>query len=142
MDMKAENRDTEFARLSRAAQSAVRAGDLAGYAETLGEMSCLLKSEGRRHDELKVLLLKLYIDLSGIGKVPVLEPHTLESIASAVEALGFSRCQVDELYMESIRSDVTPRHEFRPKDCLYLLGLYLDGRIEEANEIVRSAAKI
>lgn len=140
--MKVADNDMEFARLSREAQLSVRAGDLVRYAETLGDMSRFLKSEGRHQDELKVLLVKLYIDLSGIGKPPVLDPYTLDSIAAAAEAAGFNRCQVEEFYMDSIRRDVTPRHEFRPKDCLYLLGLYLDGRGEEADEIVRNAVKM
>lgn len=126
----------EFARLSGECRRHLRAGMLDWFAFDLKEMGALLGKEGRYQDKLKVLMLAFYIDLSGACQPAFIDHSLTVSLTSAATESGLESYQIDELYMETVREDVTPRHVMTVKDSLYLLQLCIAGKREEAEKLL------
>lgn len=133
--MEMTNND-DFARVSAECRRHLKAGMLDWYAFDLKSMGAILGREEKHTDKLKVLMLAFYIDLSGVSKKPFIDRALLASITNAALHSGLDKHQIDELYMDTVRSDVTPRHIMTVKDSLYLLELCLAGREIEAEELI------
>lgn len=104
----------------------------------MGDVLC---REGKRADELKVLMLAFYIDLSGTSQKPFIDKASVGHIKSAVVQLKFDEHQIRELYMDTARADATPCHIMTVSDSLYLLELCISGRNTEANAILVGLTK-
>lgn len=139
--MPTSTNDEEYARLSAECRRHLKAGMLDWYAFDLKSMGALLGREYRYVDKLKVLMVAFYIDLSGVSKEPFIDPPLVDSIRCAARKSKMSKYQIDELYLATIRPDMTPRHCMNVKDSLYLLELCLTDRGDEAEAVLRNMAK-
>lgn len=131
-----ENNNAEFTRLSRECQRHLQAGQLDWYSFDLKSMAKLLDRERKYVDKAKVLMIAFYIDLSGIGHPPFVDRAVICSLKAAIRQSGMDEYQVKGLYLDSVRSDTTPRHIMTVSDSLYLLELSLDDRDDEVGAII------
>jgi len=130
--------DAEYRELSAKMRQCIAAGDMLCYSATLKQAAeTILKREGHHIDRMKFLMLAFYVDLSGVGDYPRIEEWLCNSISDAATNAGYSRYQIDELYMDVVRSDVTPSHIMTVSDSLYILQLCLSGKYPEAEEICK-----
>lgn len=128
--------DEEFKRLSALCRMHLKAGMLDWYAFDLKSMAALLGREGKHTDKLKVLMVAFYIDLSGVEMDPFIDDALVASLEEAANQSGLDKHQIDELYLETVRSDTTPSHVMTVSDSRYILELTLSGRKGEADGIL------
>lgn len=131
----------DFSELSADCRRHLKAGRLDLFSCDLKIMGDVLCREGKRADELKVLMLAFYIDLSGTSQKPFIDKASVGHIKSAVVQLKFDEHQIRELYMDTARADATPCHIMTVSDSLYLLELCISGRNTEANAILVGLTK-
>lgn len=103
-------------------------------------MASALRKEGRRHDELKALMLAFYFDLSGVASGPAVNRSTVKRAEAAVSALSIPMHEMEELYLDTIRKDTVPKPIMSPWDSLFIFEMCLEGRIDEAEEIAERFA--
>lgn len=58
----------------------IRTGQISMYSCTLKEMADLLRRSGRTLDQLRVLVLAFYIDLSGFSRSPFIDHNVVERL--------------------------------------------------------------
>lgn len=133
-----EKNNAEYTRLSRECQRHLRAGQLDWYSFDLKSMAKILSMEEKYVDKAKVLMIAFYIDLSGVGHPPFVDRAAVCSLKAAIRQSGMDEYQVKELYLESVRSDTTPRHIMTVSDSLYLLELSLNDRELLVNSIIEN----
>lgn len=114
----------------------LQSGDLGSCTEDLFLMADVLREEGLRIDELKALMLSFFFDLNGVGSVPAINRNTAKRAAMAVAASYISVHEMEEMYMDVIRYNTVPRAVMSVRDSLYLFGLCLENRCDEAEEIL------
>ena len=114
----------------------LRDGKLGRCGKDLFIMAAHLREEGRRVDELKALMLSFFFDLNGVDSGPAINRSTSRRAADAFSASGISRHEMEELYTDAIRADTVPRPIMSVKDSLYVFEVCLDGRFDEADEIL------
>ena len=54
---------------------------------------------------------------------------------------GLEKHEIDELYLETVRRDTTPRHIMNVSDSLYVFNLCLTGRECEAKSILTNMCR-
>lgn len=128
--------DEEFARLSKESAKYLKAGKLKEYVLLLDEMALLLRFEALYADELKVLMLKFYLLLNCFDVARGIDSKLVEEIRAAIDSSKLQKHEVDELYLETIMQDSAPRRIMTVRDSLYVLELYTEGRMKEAESIV------
>lgn len=131
-----ESNNAEFTRLSRESQRHLRTGQLDWYSFDLKSMANVLENERKYVDKAKVLMIAFYIDLSGVGHPPFVDRAVVISLKAAIRKSGMDQYQAKELYLDSVRSDTTPRHIMTVSDSLYLLELSLADREYEVGAII------
>lgn len=134
--MARQGNDAAFSELSRRAERHLRAGMLADYTDDLRRMASVLHEEGRYHDELKVRMLDFHVMLNCGDTLPAIDCGLVQLISDARARSGLSRYEADEMFLESVHEDSTPRRLFTPRDSLYILELCSGGREQEAENIV------
>lgn len=134
--MESEQNNCEFTRLSQECQRHLRAGMLDWYAFDLKSMAALYGRERKYVDKAKVLMVAFYIDLSGVCHPPFVDRAAICSLKAAIQKSGMDEYQVRGLYLDSVRSDTTPRHIMTVSDSLYLLELSLLDREYEVGAII------
>ena len=130
------NFDTEYRRLSQKGQMYMRSGNLRLYSATLKQMSKILLQEEKRIDQIKVLMLAFYIDLSGSGVSPYIDTIFAEEMRKALVDTQMDLYQFRGLYLDTVREDVTPSHKLKVSDTLYVLEKLLTGRGDVVAEIL------
>lgn len=123
-----DDMEDAFKRATWWSQQHLKSGALDWYSYDLKHMATLFDRVRRHTDKAKVLMLAFYIDLSGVKHPPFVDRAVICMMKKAVEKSGMDVHQFRELYMETVRSDVTPRHIMTVSDSLYLLELALAGR--------------
>lgn len=131
-----ENNNAEFTRLSRECQRHLRAGQLEWYSFDLKSMAAVLDREHKYVDKAKVLMIAFYVDLSGVGHTPFVDRALIRSLKTAIQKSGMDEYEVKGLYLDSVRSDTTPRHIMTVSDSLYLMELSLLDREYEVGAII------
>ena len=134
--MARQGNDAAFSELSRRAERHLRAGMLADYTDDLRRMASVLHEEGRYHDELKVRMLNFHVTLNCGDTLPAIDCGLVQLISDARARSGLSRYEAEEMFLESVHEDSTPRRLFTPRDSLYILELCSGGREQEAENIV------
>lgn len=114
----------------------LRSGQLGCCGEDLYLMAAALREEGARKDELKALMLSFYFDLNGTGSGPAVNRNTTRRAKEAVVASGIGTHEMEELYLDTIRQDTLPAPVMSARDSLYIFEICLDGRHDEAEEIL------
>lgn len=119
----------------------LKEGGLGSCAEDLYLMAAALRKEGRRHDELKVLMLSFYFDLSGVGSGPAVNRNTAKRAVAAISALSARLHEIESLYLDTIRQDTVPRPIMSARDSLCVFEMCLEGRFDEAEDVVKKFAR-
>lgn len=127
-----------FAKVSALCSEHLKTGMYPAYLLDLREMSNILKEEGLRMDELKVLMMEFFFRLNCSETMPAIDPDLVRKVADAAEAAGLTKYELDELFLDTVRDDSVPRRLLSARDGLYLLELCLAGETGNAELIVRS----
>ncbi len=114
----------------------LQSGQLGCCGEDLYLMAAALREEGARTDELKALMLSFYFDLNGTGSGPAVNRNTAKRAKEAVTASGLGTHEMEELYLDTIHQDTLPAPVMSVRDSLYIFEMCLDGRHDEAEEIL------
>lgn len=122
-----------FERMSRQSAEHLKQGMFMDYIHDLKQMADILNAEGRRIDELKVLMLEFHFVLNCTQTIDF---ALTERTKAAVAATGMTENEMEQLYLDTIRPDSTPHQIMGVRDSLYILKLCIAGREDEAREIV------
>ena len=114
----------------------IRSGQIALYAQDLKEMAALFGCEKRYLDQLKMLFLAFYIDLSGLGKAPYIDRYSAEHLREAAAGAGMDRTQLEHFFLDLIDSGMVVQHPLSVKESWYLLNLCLDGKVDQAQYVL------
>ena len=125
-----------YSKLAAEYNGHLRGGELGKCGKDLFIMAAHLREEGHRVDELKALMLSFFFDLNGVNSGPAINRSTAKRAADAFGASGLDRHEMEELYIETIRGDTVPKPIMSVKDSLYVFEVCLDGRFDEADEIL------
>ena len=125
-----------YSKLAAEYNGHLRGGELGKCGKDLFVMATHLREEGRRVDELKALMLSFFFDLNGVNSGPAINRSTAKRAADAFGASGLGRHEMEELYIDTIRGDTVPKLIMPVKDSLYVFEVCLDGRFDEADEIL------
>lgn len=119
----------------------LQSGQLGCCGEDLYLMAAVLRQEGARRDELKALMLSFFFDMSGTGSGPAVNRNTARRAKEAVDVESIGTHEMEELYLDTIRKDTVPAPIMSVRDSLYIFEMCLDGRYDEAEEILSRFAK-
>lgn len=135
---------------TRNSQMHLKAGELGLYRNDLFEMAGVCKAEGRRDEELRLLLFVCYLDFwpftsladyrfgleGGFPVVPggIIAPSVISRISSAAKALGYSPADVEQLFCQNVRADMVPAPIMTVQDCARLVRLSMEGKRAEAEK--------
>lgn len=133
--------ERRYRALSVACGEYMRAGQFSDLSDTYAEMAEFLEAEGKYSDELKVLMLTFYLDLSGIERPAHIRSSIPDRATNAFAMSKMSKHEMTELYLETIRSDCTPRHTMTVLGSLKLFNLCLRGRVGDAERILKRIVK-
>lgn len=134
-------RDEEFERLSKESQEHMKCGRLRDLSDTYMQMAAVLDSEGKYADELKVLMLAFYLDLSGVREEPFVRSEMPELARSALLNSKLSKRAMVDMYLEAIRRDSAPSHTMTVLGSLRVFNLCLLGRTEAVDRILSQVSK-
>ncbi len=104
--------DKRFSELSQQAMEYIKEAKFMEYTDTLSLMADVARAEGKRYDELKLLIIRFYVLVSGIADKPHIEWGDFELIEEAVKADKISEQQVKDLFFSTVHDRLTPRHRF------------------------------
>lgn len=109
-----------YSELSKKLHQQYRVGDWLGATATLRRMALVLHEERKYRDELKVLILSYYIDLSGM----VAEPFICSGIGKRAKYLlgvgNVSKEELAQIFFSTLQGRVTPKHLLAKYDCFVL----------------------
>lgn len=125
-----------YSKLAAEYNGHLRGGELGKCGKDLFIMAAHLREEGRRVDELKALMLSFFFDLNGVNSGPAINRSTAKRAADAFGASGLGRHEMEELYIDTIRGDTVPKPIMSVKDSLYVFEVCLEGKTEEADEML------
>lgn len=125
-----------YSKLAAEYNGHLRGGELGKCGKDLFIMAAHLRVEGRRVDELKALMLSFFFDLNGVNSGPAINRSTAKRATDAFGASGLGRHEMEELYIDTIRGDTVPKPIMSVKDSLYVFEVCLDGKTEEADEML------
>lgn len=125
-----------YSKLAAEYNGNLRGGELGKCGKDLFIMTAHLQEEGRRVDELKALMLSFFFDLNGVNSGPAINRSTAKRAADAFGASGLGRHEMEELYIDTIRGDTVPKPIMSVKDSLYVFEVCLEGKTEEADEML------
>lgn len=110
MTDKTGNVNSTYGLLSNVLHDAYKTGDWKRASETLRLMAYILETENKYTDEMKVLMLSFYFDLSGLGRSPFTNKDTVHRIKKAYKLSGMTESDITLLYFDAIREDTLPSH--------------------------------
>ena len=122
-----------FSEFSAMARLHIRNGNFGLYSKDLLDMASIVKKEDKRIDELKLRMMKFHIDLSGLDEPPYID---WENVELAGRALQLSGTNLDELFFDTIKASMTPRHDFTVRGSHRMFLLALDGNRKKTAEII------
>jgi hypothetical protein len=122
-----------FTELSKQSAKHLKEGMLRHYVRDMKQMSDILSEEGLRTDELKFLMIAFCFEMNCFAEI---DSALVEKTRDAVVASGMTENELEQLYLDTVRPDTTPRRIMETWDSLYVLKLCIDGRENEAREIV------
>jgi len=122
--------------LSARCRAHIRNGQIAHYAADLKEIASLFGQEKRFRDQLKMLFLAFYIDLSGFGRAPYIDRAVAEQMCVAAVGAEMKRDELERFFFEVIPPDMVAQHPFSVRDSWYLANLCLDGKADQADYIL------
>ena len=133
---KIEDQNEMFRRTTKWSQHHLKTGALDWYSFDMKQMASIFDREHRYKDKAKVLMVAFYIDLSGVNHPPFVDRSLICMMKRAVAESGMDTYELRELYLDVVRSDLTPSHIMSVSDSYYLLELSLEGRDFEVGSII------
>lgn len=128
--------EEEFNELSLRCRSYIRSGQISMYSETLKEMAELFRKNDRVNDQLKMLVISFYIDLSGFGRASFIDRELVNRIKTAMNLNEVELQELEQMYFNWIQPDMISQHALSVKDSWYLMRLCVDGKVEQADYIL------
>ena len=128
--------EEEFTSLSAKCKNFIRTGQISMYSCTLKEMAELFRRNDRIYDQLRVLVVSFYIDLSGFGRASFIDRKLVDQLRFAVQSTVIDIEALERSFFEWIDPDMMPQHALGQKDCWYLLRLCAEGKVEQADYIL------
>lgn len=135
---------------TRDSQQHLKAGELGLYRNDLFTMAGVHKAEGRRDDELRLLLFVCYLDFCPFSSltdyryflenkdwpVPggIIAPGVITRINSAAKALGLSPSDVEQLFCREVRADMVPAQVMTVQGYSGLVRMSMEGKRAEAEK--------
>ena len=126
----------ELHELTAKGKNFIRTGQISMYSCTLKEMADLFRRNDCTEEQLRVLVLAFYIDLSGFGRASFIDHGVVERLLTAMQYRNIDIAELERSYFEWIRSDMISQHALGLKDCWYLLRLCMEGKTEQAEYIL------
>lgn len=126
--------EDELTALSLKCKSYIRSGQISMYSKTLKELAELFHRNNRTWDQLKVLVISFYIDLSGFSRASFIDYKLVAQIQAIMQLNDVP--ELEHSFFEWIQPDMIPQHALSVKDCWYLLRLCVDGKVEQADYIL------
>lgn len=114
----------------------IRTGQISMYSRTLKEMAELFRGNNCTMDQLKILVLVFYIDLSGFSRASYIDCNVTERLIAVIRQERIDISELEHLFMEWIQPDMISQHAFSRKECWYLLRLCVEGKTEQAQYIL------
>lgn len=124
--------EEELIVLTSKCRSYIRAGQIDRYSETLKEMASLFLRERCFLDQMKMLTLSFYIDLSGFGRAAYIDHTVINMLQEALDADKVDIKELEQNYFAWIQPDMIAQHTMSVKDSWYLLRLCLEGKTDQA----------
>lgn len=133
--------ELSFSELSARARFNIRRGDFIGYSKDLLDMALIVKKEGKRTDELKLRMMKFHVDLSGLEECPFIDWENVELAREAVRSSGMTLPDIECLFRNTVRDNMTPYHDFTPTGSYRMFLLSLADNRKKTGEIIDILAK-
>lgn len=131
-------------------QKHLKAGELGLYRNDLFSMADVHKAEGRRDEELRLLLFVCYLDFwpfgslaeyrynleDGFPAVPggIIAPGVITRISSAAKAIGYTPADVEQMFCREVRADMVPAPVMTVQGCAKLVRMSMEGKRAEAEK--------
>ena len=128
--------EEEFALLSAKCKNFIRTGQISMYSSALKEMAELFRINDRAYDQLRVLVISFYINLSGFSRASFIDRNLVEQLRTALQHDLINVESLERSFFEWISPDMMPQHSLGRKDCWYLLRLCAEGKMEQAEYIL------
>ena len=128
--------EEELTALSLKCKSFIRAGQISMYSSALKEMADLFRRNDRFTEQLRLLLISFYIDLSGFGRASFIDHGLVEQLQTAMQFNSIDMQELERLFFEWIQPDLVSKHALGVKDSWYLLRLCVEGKVEQADYIL------
>lgn len=128
--------EEELTALSIKGKKYIRSGQISMYSSTLKEMADLFHRNNRIKDELKVLVISFYIDLSGFSRASFIDHALIEQLQSAMQLASIDIKELECSYFVWIQPDMMSQHALGVKDSWYLLRLCAEGKVVQADYIL------
>lgn len=128
--------DHEYQERSRSYNRSLRKGDGARAIGELRLMARIRRNEDCPMDEMKLLITAFHLAAGGFAGHPVIERAVVAAAQANMRNGGVSAETVGQLYLDTIRDDTLPVMTITPHDGLYLFTLCINGRAEEAQELL------
>lgn len=124
--------EEELAVLTSKCRSCIRAGQIDRYSGALKEVASLFLRERRFRDQIKMLTLSFYIDLSGFGRAAHIDRTVIRHLQEALVVNNVDIKELEQNYFIWIQPDMIAQHTMSVKDSWYLLRLCLEEKIDQA----------
>lgn len=126
----------ELTALSTKCKKFIRSGQISMYSTALKEMAELFCRNELIKDQLKVLLISFYIDLSGFSRSSFIDRELVIQVQTLIQSYSMDIHELEQLFFEWIQPDMMSQHALGVKDSWYLLRLCAEGKVEQADYIL------
>lgn len=124
--------EEELAVLTSKCRSHIRAGQIDQYSGSLKELASLFLREGHSSNQIKMLVLSFYIDLSGFGRAAYIDHNVIKQLQEALALNEMDIKELEQSYFSWVQPGMITQHTVSVKDSWYLLRLCLDGKTDQA----------
>lgn len=132
--------DHEYQERSRAYNRSLRKGDGARAIGELRMMAKIRRVEECYADEMKLLILAFHLAVGGFAGQPVIDRLVVSAAQASIRNGRTDPDTVGQLYLDVIRDNTLPTMTLTPHDGLYIFDLCINGRVDEAEELLRRFA--
>lgn len=128
--------EDELKAISSRCRNYIKTGQISMYSKTLKEMADLFRRNGRVKDQLKMLVVSFYIDLSGFSRASFIDRELADQIQSAMRMNEMDVQQLEQLFFDWVQPDMISQHVLGVKDSWYLMRLCAEGKVEQADYVL------
>lgn len=89
---------------------------------------------------MKLLIMAFHLTIGGLSGRRTIDRTTIAAAQANIRNGGVAVEAVGQLYLDTVRGDTLPTTAITPHDGLYLFTLCINGRADEAQEVLRRFA--